>query len=40
MHAKTLVLTPWYFPHKVIVWEEAITLLYLEKVDVVVNYDD
>ena len=40
MHTRTLVLTPWYFPHKVIRWEDAITLCYLGKVDVVVSYDD
>jgi 5-methylcytosine-specific restriction endonuclease McrA len=40
MNARTLVLTPWYFPHKVVRWEDAITLFYLGKVDVVVSYDD
>jgi len=40
MKTRTLVLTPWYFPHKIIRWEDAITLLYLQKVDVVVAYDD
>ena len=40
MTARTLVLTPWYFPHKVIGWQDAITLVYLDKVDVVANYDD
>jgi len=40
MTARTLVLTPWYFPHKVVSWQDAITLLYLGKVDVIVNYDD
>ncbi|MBK7578971.1 MAG: HNH endonuclease [Myxococcales bacterium] len=40
MHSRTLVLTHWYFPHKVIRWEDAITLVYLDKVDVVVSYTD
>jgi 5-methylcytosine-specific restriction endonuclease McrA len=40
MNARTLVLTPWYFPHRVIRWEDAITLYYLGKVDVVVSYAD
>lgn len=40
MTARTLVLTPWYFPHKVIGWQEAITLVYLEKADVVASYDE
>ena len=40
MTARTLVLTPWYFPHKVIAWQEAITLVYLDKVDVVANFDE
>lgn len=40
MHTKTLVLTPWYFPHKVIRWEDAVTLSYLGKADVVVSYHD
>ena len=40
MHTKTLVLTPWYFPHKVIRWEDAVTLSYLGKADVVVSYVD
>ncbi|MBK7584519.1 MAG: HNH endonuclease [Myxococcales bacterium] len=40
MHTRTLVLTPWFFPHKVVRWEDAITLVYLSKVDVVIAYDD
>ncbi len=40
MTTRTLVLTPWYFPHKVICWQDAITLMYLGKVDVVVSYDE
>ena len=40
MHTRTLVLTSWYFPHKVVSCEAAVTLVYLNKVDVVVTYDD
>jgi 5-methylcytosine-specific restriction endonuclease McrA len=40
MHTRTLVLTPWYFPHKVVRWEDAITLVYLGKAGVVVAYDE
>jgi 5-methylcytosine-specific restriction endonuclease McrA len=40
MSSRTLVLTPWYFPCKIVGWQEAITLVYLQKVDVVVCYDE
>jgi 5-methylcytosine-specific restriction endonuclease McrA len=40
MHAQTLLLTPWYAPHKVLGWQHAVTLAFLDKVDVVVCYDD
>lgn len=40
MQTRTLVLTHWYFPHKVIRWQDAITLSCLGKVDVIVSYDD
>jgi 5-methylcytosine-specific restriction endonuclease McrA len=40
MHTRTLVLTSWYFPHKIVSWEAAVTLVYLDKVDVVVTYDE
>ncbi|MEQ9322101.1 MAG: HNH endonuclease [Polyangiaceae bacterium] len=36
----TLLLTSWYFPHKVIRWEDAVTLVYLHKADAVVTYDE
>ena len=39
-HSRTLLLNQWYFPIKVVSWQDAVTLLYLEKVDVVVTYDD
>lgn len=34
----TLMLTPWYLPHKVLRWQDAVTLIYLEKVDIIVEY--
>ena len=40
MHSRTLVLTSWYFPHKIVSWEAAVTLAYLGKAEVVVTYDD
>jgi 5-methylcytosine-specific restriction endonuclease McrA len=38
MEARTLVLTPWYLPYRIVCWQDAITMLYLEKVDMVVAY--
>jgi 5-methylcytosine-specific restriction endonuclease McrA len=35
---RTLLLTSWFFPHKVIRWEDAVTMLYLEKADSVADY--
>ncbi len=40
MNTRTLVLTPWYLPYRVVSWQTAITMVYLEKVDVVVAYDE
>ena len=40
MQHRTLVLTSWYFPHKIIGWQAAVTLVYLKKADVVVEYDE
>ena len=31
---RTLLLTPWMAPHKIISWQRAVVLLVLEKVDV------
>ena len=36
---RTLLLTSWYFPHKVIRWQDAITMLCLGKADRVIDYD-
>jgi len=40
MNSRTLVLTSWYFPHRIVSWEAAVTLVYLGKVDVLVSYSD
>lgn len=39
MDARTLVLTPWYVPLEVITWQEAVTLTYLGKAEVLITYD-
>lgn len=38
--SRVLLLTPWMAPHKVISWETAITLYYLNKVDILETYDE
>jgi 5-methylcytosine-specific restriction endonuclease McrA len=40
MHTRTLLLTPWYFPLKILRWQDAVKLRYEEIVDVVVEYED
>src|SRR5262245_24233543 len=40
MLTRTLLLTPWMAPHKIISWERAVTLLYLGKVVVVEEYEE
>jgi 5-methylcytosine-specific restriction endonuclease McrA len=40
MTAQTLLLTPWMMPHKVISWQTAITLLFLDKVEVLEEYEE
>ncbi len=40
MHTRTLLLTPWYFPLKILRWQDAVKLRYEELVDVVVEYED
>src|ERR1700722_1077090 len=37
---RTLLLTPWMAPHKIISWERAVVLLVLDKVDVLEQYDE
>lgn len=40
MESRTLLLTAWMAPHSIISWEDAIGLLYTEKVDVLEEYDE
>lgn len=40
MEKRTLVLTPWYLPYRVVSWQEAVTMMYLDKVDLVVPYKE
>lgn len=40
MHTRTLLLTPWYFPQRILRWQDAITMVYLQKADVVVEYSE
>jgi 5-methylcytosine-specific restriction endonuclease McrA len=37
---RTLLLTPWMDPHRVIPWERAVVLVVLGKVDVLEEYDE
>jgi 5-methylcytosine-specific restriction endonuclease McrA len=37
---RTLLLTPWMAPHRVIPWERAVVLVVLGKVDVLEEYDE
>ncbi len=37
---RTLLLTPWMSPHKIISWQRAIVLFILGKVDVICAYDE
>lgn len=40
MTRQTLLLNAWMFPMRIVSWQEAITLWYLGKVDVLEAYDD
>lgn len=40
MDRKVLLLTPWYFPIRVIRWQDAIKMMYEKSVDVIVSYDE
>lgn len=40
MATRTLLLTPWYFPIKVLRWEDAIKMMYEGTVDVVSSYEE
>ena len=36
---QTLMLTPWMAPHKIISWQRAVVLAYLDKVEVIETWD-
>ncbi len=38
MQHVTLLLTPWYVPQRILRWQDAITMVFLEKADIVANY--
>lgn len=38
--SRALLLTPGYTPHSIISWEDAITLAYLKKAEVLASYDE
>ncbi len=40
MSTRTLLLTPWMSPHRVISWQRAVTLAFLGKVQVLEEYED
>ena len=40
MTTRTLMLTPWMAPFKIITWERAVVLAYLGKVEVLEEYDE
>ncbi len=40
MSARTLVLNPWMMPQKIISWQDAVTMMFLNKVDVLEAYDE
>jgi len=40
MSKRVLVLTSWYFPYQILRWQDAVNLIYLEKADVVAEYDE
>lgn len=40
MSTRTLLLTPWFAPYGVISWERAVVLCFLDKAEVLEEYDD
>lgn len=40
MPNRTLLLTSWYFPIKIMRWQDAVRMFFQEKIDVIVEYDD
>lgn len=40
MSARTLLLTVWYCPVRIVTWQDAVKMIYLGSVDVVAEYDE
>jgi hypothetical protein len=40
MSTRTLLLSAWYLPMRVVGWQDAVKLVYLDNVDVLVEYDE
>jgi len=40
MYTKTLLLTPWFFPIKILRWEDAVKMKYEGTIEVVAEYDE
>lgn len=40
MEKRALLLTPWYFPLRIIKWQDAVKMMYEGNVDVIVSYDE
>src|ERR1044072_2100156 len=40
MSARTLLLNSWMMPHKIISWQDAVTMMFLDKVEVLEAYDE
>jgi 5-methylcytosine-specific restriction endonuclease McrA len=40
MIPRTLILTPWFSPHKIVHWTTAVTMFYLNKIDIVATYSE
>jgi 5-methylcytosine-specific restriction endonuclease McrA len=40
MSPRTLLLNPWMMPHKIITWQDAVTMMFLDKVEVIEAYDE
>lgn len=40
MERKTLLLAPWYFPIRVIRWQDAVKMIYEGSVDVIIEYGE
>lgn len=39
MQHRTLLLSPWYVPHRILRWQDAVTMIFVGKADVLVEYE-